>query len=210
MVSEAIADTLAAVLEVIGPTLTLTPVGPEHVPGLFVLGSDPEVTQWFSWGPYVSEDQPREWVRESQEAAERGDRLALAILRDGEVCGMTELNELSVRDHRAMIGTWLGRAAWGTGVNTESKALVLQLAFTALGLRRVGAYANPANGRSNRALEKVGFVREGTLRGWHRHGERYLDVHMYSVLAADWAPSVDAEVRGEAPAAWVMPGATPS
>jgi len=198
------------VLEVLGPNLTLTPVAPVHVPELLALGSDPEVTRWFSWGPYTDEAQPRRWVAESQAAAEAGTRLALAILENGELRGMTELAEPSARDRRAMVGTWLGRASWGTHVNAESKALVLHLAFAVLGLERVGAYTNVENARSQRALEKLGFRREGELRRWHRHGDEQLDVYLYGILAGEWTPLPGVEVRGTPPAAWVMRGATPS
>src|SRR5690349_5929929 len=55
-----------------------------------------------------------------------------------------------------------------------------------LELHRLSAYANPLNGRSVRALEKVGFKQEGLLRGWHRHGDAQLDVHVYGMLRDDW------------------------
>ncbi len=83
---------------------------------------------------------------------------------------MTGLTELSRRDRRAVVGTWLGRSHWGTGANRESKALIAHLAFRLFGLERLGAYADLDNPRSQRALANVGFQREGVLRRWHRHG----------------------------------------
>ena len=119
--------------------------------------------------------------------------------------------ELSRRDRRAMVGTWLGREHWGTGVNAESKALVLHLAFATLGLERVGAYSEIRHERSQRALEKVGFAREGVLRAWHRHADGPHDVVVFGLLRGDWHGDVAVEVRGEPPAAFVVrPGATPS
>jgi ribosomal-protein-alanine N-acetyltransferase len=75
-----------------------------------------------------------------------------------------------------MVGTWFGHEHWGTGANAESKALVLHLAFEHLGLERVGAYTEVNHLRSQRALEKIGFAREGVLRGWHRHPDGVHDV----------------------------------
>jgi ribosomal-protein-alanine N-acetyltransferase len=197
------------VLEVAGPTLTLRPPGEADVRALFALGSDPDVTRWFSWGPYRSEAEPRAWV--ARAAAERaaGERLSLAIRRGDELLGVTELSEFSSRDRRAMVGTWLAPSVWGTGVNAESKALVLHLAFAVLHLRRVGAYTNVANERSQRALEKLGFRCEGELRQWHRHGDTYLDVLVFGLLREEWSCDLSIAVRGEPPAAF-RPGATPS
>ncbi|HZO37394.1 MAG TPA: GNAT family protein [Solirubrobacteraceae bacterium] len=188
--------------EIVGPTLTLRLPEEADVAALFALGSDPETTQWFSWGPYRGEDEPRAWIERAAAERAAGERLSLVIARDGEAVGVTELTEPSRRDQRAMVGTWLGAAHWGTGVNAESKALLLYLAFAVLGLRRVGAYANVDNARSQHALEKLGFVREGLLRRWHRHGDRYHDVLVYGLLREEWADDVAVEVRGEVPAAF--------
>src|SRR5918995_1129060 len=87
---------------------------------------------------------------------------------------------------RAIVGTWFGRNWWGTGANRESKALICHLGFELLGLDRIGSYANVEHVRSQRALEHVGFRREGVLRGWHRHGDRLLDVVIVGMLREDW------------------------
>jgi [ribosomal protein S5]-alanine N-acetyltransferase len=192
------------VLEVIGRSLTLRLPAPEHVPGLFALARDPEVTRWFSWGPYASEDEPRAWVEGAAQRRGRGDRLELVIERDGEPLGVTTLMELSRRDRRAMIGTWLGRPHWGTGVNAASKALMFHLAFAALGLERLGAYAETNHTRSQRALQSVGFTREGVLRAWHRHPDGPHDVVIFGLLRREWHEQPGIEVRGTVPAAFAL------
>lgn len=174
-------------MELRGPTLSLRYPVPEDAPRLYELGRDPEVTGWFSWGPYTDPRQAEEWIarQEDERAAQRHLDYVIVDERDG-VVGITGLGELSVRDRRAMVGTWIGRPYWGTAANRESKALLLHLAFEVCGLERVGAYTNVDNGRSARALEGVGFRREGTLRRWHRHHGRALDVHLYGMLREEW------------------------
>jgi ribosomal-protein-alanine N-acetyltransferase len=192
------------VLEVIGPSLTLCLPAPAHVPGLFALASDPEVTRRFAWGPYASEDEPRAWVEGAAARREAGVLLELVIERDGAPLGVTSLMELSRRDRRATTGTWLGRAHWGTGANAESKALLFCLAFGRLGLERLSAYADTGHERSQRALESLGFTREGVLRAWHRHPDGPHDLVIYGLLAGEWSSDVPVEIRGEPPAAWVV------
>lgn len=191
-------------LEVVGPTLTLRLPAPEHVAGLFVLAADPEVTRRFAWGPYESEDEPRAWVRGAAARRESGQALELVIERGGEPLGVTSLLELSRRDRRATTGTWLGRAHWGTGANAESKALLFHLAFAGLGLERLTAYADTDHVRSQRALESLGFAREGVLRAWHRHPDGPHDLVVYGLLRGDWNSDVAVEVRGELPPAFVV------
>ena len=191
-------------LEVAGPTLTLRLPAPEHVGGLFALARDPEVTRWFSWGPYEDEDEPRRWVAEAAARRERGEALELVIERDGVPLGVTSLMELSRRDRRAMVGTWLGRDHWGTGVNAEAKALILHLGFETIGLGRVGAYSEVRHARSQGALVKLGFRREGVLREWHRHHGRPHDVVVFGLLRDEWRSDVPVRVTGEPPPAFSL------
>ena len=194
-----------------GQTLTLRYAEPADADALFALASDPEVTRWFSWGPYTSVDQPRTYIERLAGERERGERLDFVVDGDG-VLGVTGLSELSRRDRRAMVGTWLGREHWGSGANAESKALILHLAFAVCGLERVGAYSNPGNARSTRALEKLGFRHEGVLRSWHRHGDVHHDVNVFGLLREEWPGAPFAvSVEGEPPAPWlVTSGAAPS
>jgi ribosomal-protein-alanine N-acetyltransferase len=192
-----------------GPSLTLRYAEPADADALFALASDPEVTRWFSWGPYTSVDQPRRYIACLAVERDRGERLDFVIDATAgtglAVVGVTGLSELSRRDRRAMVGTWLGRRSWGSGANAESKALILHLAFEVCGLDRVGAYSNPENTRSTRALEKLGFRHEGVLRAWHRHGDVHHDVNVFGLLREEWpgAP-FDVRVEGEPPPAWVV------
>jgi [ribosomal protein S5]-alanine N-acetyltransferase len=191
-----------------GPTLTLRLPVADDAPALLELAGDPDVTRWFSWGPYTAIEQPLAYIERLADQRERGEQLDLLIVhREEGVAGITGLNEFSQRDRRCMVGTWFGQRFWGTGANGESKALIAHLAFEVLGMHRLGSYSNPANVRSTKALLGVGFQHEGVLRAWHRHGERYLDVNVFGMLRTDWESGrlagVPVTVEGEPPPAFV-------
>ena len=190
-----------------GPTLTLRPPEPADAPALLELAGDPEVTRWFSWGPYTDLDQPLGYIERCAAQRRAGEQLDLLVVhREHGPAGITGLSEFSPRDRRCMVGTWFGRAFWGTGANRESKAIMMFLAFELLGQHRLGSYSNTANERSTRALQGVGLRHEGVLRDWHRHGDHWLDVNVFGLLRDDWAASelaqVPVRVEGEPPAAF--------
>jgi ribosomal-protein-alanine N-acetyltransferase len=194
--------------EVRGPTLRLRYADAADAPRLLELASDPLVTRFFSWGPYTRVEQPQAYIAALPARRLRGELLDFVIdHRAAGPIGVTGLSELSARDRRATVGSWLGRSWWGSGANPEAKALVAALAFGPLGLTRLTAWANVTNGRSQTALERLGFRREGVLRGWHRHGDVLHDVVVYGLLPADWAGSAMAAVpvafSGEPPPAFV-------
>lgn len=171
------------------------------------------MTRFFSWG-YGSPDDAAAWIAGRPRARETGAWLEWVIEhRELGVAGVTGLTEPSRRDRRAVTGTWLGRSFWGTGANAEAKALLARLAFDGCGLERLGAYASTENARSQRALVKAGFVREGTLRRFHRHGDRVHDVHVYALLREEFErgalAAVPARVAGAPPAAFDGRGVAP-
>ncbi|MBA2580720.1 MAG: GNAT family N-acetyltransferase [Thermoleophilaceae bacterium] len=187
-----------------GPSLSLRFATPADAPALFELGSDPDVTRFFSWGPYRRLEQAIAYVDSLAGQRERGERLEFVIVDAGDrPIGVTGLSELSRRDRRAVIGTWLGHGHWGSGANAESKALVLALAFDGLGLERVTAWANPSNVRSIAALERLGFRHEGVLRAWHLHAGIPRDVAVLGLLRDEWRAGplakVETRIEGAAP-----------
>jgi ribosomal-protein-alanine N-acetyltransferase len=196
-------------LVVRGPRLTLRYATPDDAPRMLELGSDSAVTRFFSWGPYTSIEQPRAYIASLPDKRERGELLDFLIdhHEDGPI-GVTGLSEVARRDRRATVGSWFGHRWWGTGANFESKALIAALAFERLGMDRLTAWANTRNGRSQVALERVGFRREGVLASWHRHGDRLHDVVVFGLTRPAWEQSalrsVPVAIDGSPPAAFVV------
>jgi ribosomal-protein-alanine N-acetyltransferase len=187
-----------------GPRLSLRYARADDAPELFALGRDPEVARFFSWGPYTDAAEAAAFIQQMQADRCSGERLEFAIADErDQLLGITGLSEFSARDKRAVVGTWLGRRHWGTGANAESKALILAVGFRTLDLQRISAYAHPENARSLRALERLGFVHEGVLKGWHlHHGERR-DVAILRLLRETWEATelarVPVDVEGQPP-----------
>lgn len=114
-------------------------------------------------------------------------RLVFAILLSSEVVGMTAfLNVVAARQTVELGGTFMAPWVRGSGVNARVKRLMLARAFGA-GVRRVEFRIDARNGRSLRAVEKLGAMREGVLRAeritWTGHVR---DTVMCSLLAGEW------------------------
>jgi ribosomal-protein-alanine N-acetyltransferase len=189
--------------------LTLRYPRPDDAPALLALASDPAVTRFFSWGPYTDVAQPAAFIASLPQRRARGEALEFVVEHPQHgPLGITGLSEFSRRDRRCVVGSWLGHRYWGTGANREAKAMIAFLTFELLGCERLSAYAATANPRSQVALERVGFHREGTLRSWHRHGDEVHDVVMFGLLRAAWRRGplarVPVGVRGAPPAVFVV------
>ena len=105
----------------------------------------------------------------------------------GHCMGCSSFEHISEQDRRLEIGwTWLGKAYQGTGVNKQVKYLMLKYAFEPLDFVRVEFRVRGTNRQSQRALEKIGAVREGTLRSYFEEGGTRHDFTYYSILRREW------------------------
>jgi ribosomal-protein-alanine N-acetyltransferase len=196
-------------LQVVGANYLLRLAAPEDAEQLFHLGQDPAVTRFFSWGPYTSADQPLKYIEDLQAKRDNGSLLEFVVVEreTDAIVGVTGLTEFSKRDHRAVVGSWLGHKHWGTGVNVASKSLILGLGFRRLGLERISSYSHVRNGRSKSALERIGFVAEGILHGWHWHNGEPQDVNIHCLLREIYERSEigsdEIEITGTVPPAFL-------
>jgi RimJ/RimL family protein N-acetyltransferase len=162
----------------------------KHAPGLLAAADDDEVFAWLAFPRFVELEQVQAWVEEAL-VERRRDRRIPFVVEDaaaGSIIGSTSYRDLDTRNARVEIGsTWLSRASWGTGANTESKLLLMQYAFESLDLERVFLRADNLNMRSQRAHEKLGAVKEGAHRHevLRRDGSWCDSIH-YSILRSEW------------------------
>jgi len=122
---------------------------------------------------------------------------ATVLAADDRAVGSTRFGDISPADGRVEIGwTWIAPSQQRTAVNTEAKLLQLTYAFEELGATRVALKTDARNERSQRAIERIGGVREGVLRRHMRLPDGYLrDTVYYSILADDW-PEAKGRLEG--------------
>lgn len=106
--------------------------------------------------------------------------------RDDEFRGACGYNDLSKVHGRAEIGLWLLKEYWGQGTLREVMPKVFEIGFTELSLNRIEGYVVSDNAKCKRALEKINFTYEGTMREYEiKRGER-ISVDIFSILKNEW------------------------
>ncbi len=130
-------------------------------------------------------------IDKAWKAAAAGDEIPFAIVddRSDRLVGSTRFLEIRRPDRALEIGwTWLAEAAQRTLVNTECKFLLLRHCFEDLGAMRVQLKTDARNQPSQRAIERIGAVKEGILRHQRLTWDGvYRDTVYYSVLEPEWA-----------------------
>jgi N-acetyltransferase len=120
--------------------------------------------------------------------AARGDQAFAIVTTDGRVIGMTRAYDIDRKVKKVTIGhTWYVPEVWGKGHNKECKLLLLKYIFDILGLARVDFKVASQNLRSQKAVAKIGGVKEGVLRRFTlRNDGSPTDTVMFSILDDEW------------------------
>lgn len=118
---------------------------------------------------------------------------ATVLRASGRAVGITSYLDIDQAHRRLEIGfTWTGKPWQRTAVNPECKLLLLEHAFDTLGAVRVQLKTDARNTQSQRAIEKLGAVREGVLRKHMILPDGHMrDTVMYSITDEEW-PAVRA------------------
>jgi len=181
-----------------GKVVRLEPLSLAHVADLCEVGLDDDIWRYMLYGWVRTPQDMQRWVESMLALQEKGTDLPFAVihLASNRAIGATRYLEIRPADRGLEIGgTWYGKAYQRTAVNTESKYLLLKHAFEQLGCIRVQFKTDLRNVRSQKAIERLGAVKEGILRN-HRilpDGTIRHSVY-YSIIAEEW-PAVKARLE---------------
>ncbi|KGI71119.1 GNAT family N-acetyltransferase [Mycolicibacterium rufum] len=176
--------------------VTLEPLRRDHLREIDALAADGELGRlWYTGAPKAGA--AGQWLeaRLAVQAPETG--LTLVVRgRDGAMIGSSSYMNVDGPNRRLEIGnTWYAAAARRTGVNTETKLLMLGHAFDEWGCVAVEFRTHFFNAASRAAIERLGAKQDGILRSHQLlpDGSRR-DTVVYSILDIEW-PAVRSNLR---------------
>jgi RimJ/RimL family protein N-acetyltransferase len=173
-----------------GSIIRLEPLSVQHIPDLAEAGKDESIWQYLRYGQVTTPDKMAEFVGLLLEWQARRTDLPFAVVHQasGRAIGMTRYMNIEPTNRGLEIGgTWYASEFQRTRTNTESKYLLLGHAFEVLEVIRVQFRADLRNLRSQRAIERIGAVREGVLRDHMILPDGTLRSSViYSILAGEW------------------------
>jgi ribosomal-protein-alanine N-acetyltransferase len=168
--------------------LRLRPFTAADVDALFALHTNAFVLRYWDSPPWNERARARRFIETCGVMADEGSgaRLAVDRISDGVFIGWCSLTRWNPDFRSASMGYCLDDAAWGQGFATEAGCALLQWAFEALDLNRVQAETDTRNAASARVLEKLGFLREGTLREDCVVDGVVSDSWVYGLIRREW------------------------
>jgi len=170
-----------------GKHVRIEPMTEAHIPALAEIGVGQGFWHFMLYGNMKTEADMRNWVLDIL-SRKQDIPFVVVHLASGRVAGATRYLNIMPNDLGLEIGgTWYGPEFQRTAVNTECKYLLLKYAFESLGAIRVQLKTDSRNLRSQKAIERIGGMKEGVLRnhmilpdGTIRHSV------FYSILDSEW------------------------
>ncbi|MED1791665.1 GNAT family protein [Brevibacillus nitrificans] len=172
-----------------GKYVRLEPLRHAHIEGIWEAGRYENIWTYMSIKIDRLEDAVS-FVETAMRNEEEGIDLPFAILsrEDGKVIGSTRFLNIARKDRGLEIGfTWLTPSVWKSAINTECKYLLMRHCFEQLGCIRVQLKTDSRNLNSQRAIARIGGVREGVLRNHMILPDGYVrDSVYFSITHTEW------------------------
>jgi ribosomal-protein-serine acetyltransferase len=144
--------------------------------------------RWLPWVPFTtSPADSLAFIRITRRQLEDDAGMQLALVEaDGAIAGVAGFHGFDRPNRATTIGYWLAADRQGRGLMTAAVRALIHHAFGERGLHRIEISAAVENTRSRAVPERLGFREEGVRRQAERHGDRWLDLVVYALLAPEW------------------------
>lgn len=116
------------------------------------------------------------------EASGTGIWWAVCNRATGQLLGGGGLSGLTQNHRKAELGFWLLPEHWGRGYLREAVPAILDHAFTTLGLHRIEGFVETQNAPCKRALDRLGFQHEGTMRDCEWKDNAFISIDIYATF----------------------------
>jgi [ribosomal protein S5]-alanine N-acetyltransferase len=113
-------------------------------------------------------------------------RWAITLKPKDILIGTCGFHAIEKEHFKLEVGYELNPALWGKGIMHEALNAIFTYAFDEMGINRIEAFYDPENDRSRNALEKCGFIYEGTQRKRFFEKGKFVDAALSSLLKEDF------------------------
>lgn len=152
--------------------------------------SNPEITKYYDVH-FSTREETREQMKWYRNLKEKGTGIWWNIIdaNTDEFCGAAGFSDLDQGNRKAEIGLWLLEEYWGQGILQEVMPSLIDYGFSELKLNRIVGFVQSDNDKCKRAMGKVDFTYEGTMREYEIKNGRKIDLDIFAILKQQWNKS---------------------
>lgn len=143
--------------------------------------------EWLPWLDMTTDVQDtRNYIQSCITGFEAKKSLSTVIIYNKKIVGIAGFNNINHANKTVYIGYWLSKDAQGNGIMTKVVEALCQYTFEELQFNKVEIRAAVGNTKSRAIPERLGFVKEGTIRSAEWLYDQFVDHVIYGLLANEW------------------------
>jgi ribosomal-protein-serine acetyltransferase len=162
---------------------------PEDTEVLFALvdGNRLYLRQWLPWvDTNTTLEDSKLFILSAQEQHKLNLGFQCGIWFRGAFAGIIGFHRIDWMNRNVEIGYWLGEKFQGHGIMTNACRMLVDYAFYEYQLNRVQIRCATGNKKSNAIIERLGFIKEGTIRQAEFLYDHYVDLFVFGMTADVW------------------------
>ena len=155
--------------------------------------SNDEVTKYLTWPTHADVNVTRSVIEGWIQSYANPDfyNWAIVLKTIGEPIGSLSVVKYDEKTASAVIGWCMGKRWWGQRIMPEAARAILEYLFETVEFNRIAAKHDKNNSKSGRVMQKIGMIREGTLRASGKNNQGIVDEVYYSILKDDYEKDHD-------------------
>ncbi len=173
------------------PTLTsqrlqLRQIVNTDLPNIFKGLSHPDIIRYYGVS-YDSMEATKDQMRWFAELEQKGTGIWWAVCdrENGDFLGAGGFNNREEKHQKAEIGFWLLPKYWGKGFMKEAMPVICKYGFEKLNLHRIEGFVEAENSNCKKAMAKLNFVKEGTMKDCEIKDGRFISLDIYALVKGE-------------------------
>lgn len=165
------------------PRLLLRSILPTDQEMVFRGLSDSDVVEFYGvqYSSYEATTEQMKFYTEVEES-NTGKFWAVTNKDSGEFMGVGGVYFIKKEHRKGEIGFWMLKPFWGKGYLQEAIKEILNYSFKNLHLHRIEGIVEEENFRCRKAIEKAGFLYEGTLKDAELKKGKFISLCYYAIF----------------------------
>ncbi|WP_249870363.1 GNAT family N-acetyltransferase [Oceanobacillus saliphilus] len=168
--------------------LILRKIKKHDIEDMYLYGSNEEVAKYVTWDAHKSLSDTEAFMNYALAKYKNKDVAPWAIQykENGKMIGTIDFIWWKPKHYSAEIGYVISQDYWGMGICTEAAKEMIKFGFEKMNLVRIQAKCMLENIGSEKVMEKIGMVYEGTLRKEMVIKQQHQDLKVYSILLEEF------------------------
>lgn len=148
------------------------------------LHNDPEILKWLTDTRIISKKEQSLWFTQLQKS-KKSQRFTVKLINSNQLIGVFRVDNIDHENRSVYVGLDISPSSQRQGYATEVYLAMINYLLFEIKMNRLMLITLSNNNRAVSLYEKLGFIKEGTLRESFLRSGNYVDGYIYALIKKD-------------------------